>query len=244
MLLLSGPPGAGKTQRVLDEVRRRLPSGAPDFRLLVPTYTMAEHLRHQLAREGWVFRPGLVLTLSKFIEQYAADLPEVPDEALLLMVETALARLSSGEFRPVAAYPGFQAYVADLVQEFSASGCDAARLSALPLDSGLQRAFLRVYREVEARSSERGWALRGARLRHAAACIASAGLPGVSAVYFDGFFSFTEPELAVIEAVRHHAPLTVTLPPWHGNRGARERLLALGLHEETVARERNQPGRR
>jgi ATP-dependent helicase/DNAse subunit B len=241
MLLLSGPPGAGKTQRVLQEVRRRLAGGTSDFRLLVPTFTMAEHLRHELAREGWGFRPSLVLTLAKFVDEYAADLPAVSDETLLLTVEAALARLPAGEFRALASYSGFQTYLADLLQEFSAAGCDAGRLASLPLDSSLQRSFLRVYHEVEACSAERGQALAGTRLRHAAARIASAGLPGVSAVFFDGFFSFTAPELAVIDAVRRHAALTVTLPPWAGNRAAHEQLLAMGLREEAVAGRRAAP---
>src|SRR2546426_54812 len=59
MLLLTGPPGSGRTSHVLAEFRQALRRNASDIRLLVPTATMAEHLRHLLAREGFVFRFGL-----------------------------------------------------------------------------------------------------------------------------------------------------------------------------------------
>jgi len=44
------------------------------IRLLVPTATMAQHFQNRLAREGFVFRPSVVQTLSGFVEEWAADL--------------------------------------------------------------------------------------------------------------------------------------------------------------------------
>ena len=42
--------------------------------------------------------------------------------------------------------------------------------------------------------------------RQAAQRIARDGLPGVSAVWMDGFFTFTDPELSVVRALKAHAP--------------------------------------
>jgi thymidine kinase len=76
MLLLTGPAGSGKTSRILERFReaaRRRDSGV---RLLTPTATMAQYLQNRLAREGYVFRPALIQTLSRFVDSYTADLPQ------------------------------------------------------------------------------------------------------------------------------------------------------------------------
>src|SRR5260370_14569063 len=90
MLLISGPPGSGRPSRVLAEFRQALRRDSSGVRLLVPTATMAEHLRHKLAREGFVLRPNLILTLSKFVAPWAEDLPEISPALLALIVGTSL----------------------------------------------------------------------------------------------------------------------------------------------------------
>src|SRR4051812_6747837 len=101
MLLLSGPPGSGTTSHILAEFRQALGRNASNVRLLTPTATMAEHLRHKLAREGFVFRPGLILTLSKFVGEWAEDLPEISSPSLYLLVERVVRRLAPAEFKRV-----------------------------------------------------------------------------------------------------------------------------------------------
>ena len=44
MLLLTGPPGSGKTSLVLDSFRAALARHDPQVRLLAPTATMARHI--------------------------------------------------------------------------------------------------------------------------------------------------------------------------------------------------------
>src|SRR5437867_3300445 len=82
MLLLTGPPGSGRTSHILAEFRQALRRDASDIRLLTPTATMAEHLRHKLAREGLVLRPHLVQTLSQFLTPWVEDLPQISPAAL------------------------------------------------------------------------------------------------------------------------------------------------------------------
>src|SRR4051812_32769936 len=86
MLLLTGPPGSGLSAEVLRQFRDLLLRGATDIRLLVPTATMAEHLRNLLAREGFVVRPNLILTLSQFVAPSVEDIPQVTKPALYLLV--------------------------------------------------------------------------------------------------------------------------------------------------------------
>ncbi len=59
--MLCGPAGAGKTHRVLEELRARLAPGgdvAPRFLVLVPTYSQAEHLKRRLLKHTG--RPALL----------------------------------------------------------------------------------------------------------------------------------------------------------------------------------------
>src|ERR1700722_12737693 len=105
MRLIIGPPGSGKTESILDQLRDALCSGNRSVRLLVPTATLAQHLQNQLAREGLVFPRAIVGTLHAFIKNYALDAPEVSDTALYLMVEAAARRLNRPEFARVVHLP-------------------------------------------------------------------------------------------------------------------------------------------
>ena len=128
MLLLSGPPGSGRTSHILAEFRGALRRNSTGIPLLTPTATMAEHLRHKLAREGFVLRPGFILTLSQFVSPWVEDLPQIPPASLYLLVERAALRLAPPEFARVLRTPGFCAALAHTIDEFSAAGCDARRV--------------------------------------------------------------------------------------------------------------------
>jgi len=216
MLLLSGPPGSGTTTHILAEFRQALQRNVSNVRLLVPTATMAEHLRHKLAREGFVFRPGLILTLSKFLAPWAEDLPEVSSAALYLTVEKAVRRLAPPEFARVLAAPGFCAALAQTIDEFSSTGCDSAKLRRLLPPTLFGSPFTDVFAEVEREVTRRGQGLRAARLERAAQRIARQGLPGIDTVWMDGFFALSDPEIAVVRSIAAHADLTVTLPNLEG----------------------------
>jgi ATP-dependent helicase/DNAse subunit B len=236
MLLLVGPPGSGKTHSVLEQVREELTSGRSSFRLLVPTATMAEHVRHLLAREGFVFRPSLISTLSNFIEPWMADLCSVSAAALDFLIEDSLARLAPAEFRAVSTLAGFRSALAASIEELSSAGCPAGRLARVPGLGPHARAFQEVYEDVEKAAAARGMALGRERLGRAAARIRERGLPGVERIFFDGFFGFADPELEVIDALRCHAGLTITLPSWQGAGESRARLAALGFSEKHLER--------
>src|SRR5260370_11977362 len=179
MLLLSGPPGSGRTWRVLAEFRQALRRDTSGIRLLVPTATMAEHLRHKLAREGFVLRPNLILTLSKFVAPWAEDLLEISPAVLYLLVERAAHRIAPPEFARVLNTPGFCAALAQAIEEFSSAGFDAARLERALPSTLFGPAFVAVDEQVEHELARRGLGLRSSRLTRAAQRIAQHGLAGV-----------------------------------------------------------------
>src|SRR5437899_12344677 len=109
MLLLSGPPGSDATSHILAEFRQALSRNASNIRLIVPTATMAEHLRHKLARDGFVFRPTLIQTMSKFVDPCTKEIPEVSDAALYLIRETIARQLAPRQLARVLAAPSFYA---------------------------------------------------------------------------------------------------------------------------------------
>ena len=106
MRLLTGPAGSGKTSFVLECLRDALGRKDPAIRLLVPTATMAQHLQNRLAREGFVFSPALVQTLSGFVDEWAADVPQAPDAVLYLIVEQAVERARPARIRAGGAHAG------------------------------------------------------------------------------------------------------------------------------------------
>jgi ATP-dependent helicase/DNAse subunit B len=237
MRLLTGPAGSGKTSFVLERFREALRARNDAVRLLVPTATMAQHLQNRIAREGFVFRRGLIQTLSGFVETWAGGLLQAPDSVLYLMVEEAARRVNRPEFARVVHMPGFCASLARTIGEFSSAGCDSARLAACLPEAPLSAAFLSVYEEVDRELAERGLALRARRLGHAAERIRMEGLNGIGAVWLDGFHALPDPELDVIAAMGRHADLTLTFD------GLDSRLLALGFREERLPRSRPSPAK-
>ncbi|HUI76335.1 MAG TPA: AAA family ATPase, partial [Bryobacteraceae bacterium] len=236
MLLLTGPAGSGKTSRILQRFRDAVARRDSGVRLLTPTATMAQHLQNQVAREGLVFRPGLIQTLSRFVDAFAGDRPQVSEPLFYLIVEEAAGRVNRREFARVAGLPGFCAALARAIEEFSSAGCDAERLASSMSRNGvaapLGEAFLAVYREVDHELARRGLATRSQRLAHAAERIAREGYPALHTIWLDGFYALPDPELAVIGAMCRHADVTLTLPAAAITAPTRERLLAMGFVEE------------
>ncbi|MGD0499901.1 MAG: PD-(D/E)XK nuclease family protein [Bryobacteraceae bacterium] len=242
MRLLTGPPGSGKTHIVLERVRVALRAGDESLCLLAPTATLAQHLQNRLAREGLVFRGGLIQTLSGFIDPWAAGLTQAPDATVYLMVEAAARRVNRPEFARVAHLPGFCAALARGIQEFSAAGCDSARLASHLPDAPLVPAFLAVYREVERDLDRRGLALRAARLERAAEKIEREGAGPFQTILLDGFHALPEPELRLIAALDKCAEVTLTLAD--DDLGGPVRALAEQAFWERATRARPAPAMR
>ncbi|HXB66826.1 MAG TPA: PD-(D/E)XK nuclease family protein [Candidatus Acidoferrales bacterium] len=244
MLLLIGPAGSGKTDYILEGVRQALRSGNSAIRLLVPTATLAQHWQNRLAREGFVFRRGLIQTLSGFVQDWAGEAPQVPDSVLYLIVEQAALRVNRPEFARVVQMPGFCASLARTMAEFSSAGCDSGRLATCLPDAPLAAAFLAVYQDVDRELARRGLAMRATRLQRAAARIEREGLGGIGAIWLDGFHALPDPELAVIAALGRHASLTLALSDADLTGPVRGRLQALGFQPQPMTRKRPMPATR
>ena len=243
MHLLAGPPGSGKTYTILEALRSALKRQDGTVRLLVPTATMAQHLRNQMAREGFVFSPAVIQTISRFIEPWAADLPQVADSLFHALVEKSVQRVNLPEFAKVAHLSGFHTRLAATIEECSTSGCNADSLRRHLPSSGIARALADVYAEVNRRLEERKLGMRSTRLERAAARIDREGTGGLATVWLDGFFSLTDAELLVVRALARHAELTVTLPSAGVATATRARLVSMGFREEVLRRKRIIPRR-
>lgn len=242
LTLLTGPPGSGKSETILRKIRRLLTGRRSDFLLLTPTATMAEHLSHRLAREGFVFSPAVIQTLAEFVQDQAPGLTPCSHAAERLILDEALDAAPPQAFRDVSAFPGFRESAARLIHEFQLAGCSPGDLEALysraGLDSPSDQAFLAIYRSVDERLKQQGLATRAALLRAAAASIQAGGAGGIREVYLDGFESFSDLELGLIATLSAGRQITVTMPLNEASRSTRERLLDLGFKEERLARRR------
>ncbi|MBX9600518.1 MAG: PD-(D/E)XK nuclease family protein [Bryobacteraceae bacterium] len=203
-LLLTGPPGSGKSTALLKRFR-----GQADALLLVPTATMAVHFRHELARAGDAIRPSQIQTLSQFVATHARTPAATPAD-IAAAVSAALAELRLPAFEAVRDFPGFVEQAASAISELSSAGCSAARFATLargPVPCSLAEVYLEVDRSLAARDVPP----RHRQLAAAADALRQ-GAVVPRRIFLDGFFAFSQPELQVLLAAASHASLTVTLP--------------------------------
>ncbi len=212
MKLILGPPGAGKTVSCLIQLKAALGAKLDSCRLIVPTATMAEHLRNELAREGFVFKPAIVSTFTKFTEPYCLATPAVTSGAIEILVKEVLARISLTTYAGVRDFAGFRASIVRSIEEFSSAGGTLENLT----NASAEPDFVRVYAGVLAALKERNLYLRSSQLKHAVDKITQDGCPGVEELVFAGFYSFTAPELGVIRALASKVRLTIALSEWAG----------------------------
>ncbi len=229
-MLLIGPPGSGKTHRVLEELEACLGRKKPAM-LVTPTASMAEHLQHQLARRGLVVSTA-VLPLADYAASFTPQYRELSPAMETLLVERAVEQAAPPEFAAVAGYPGFHSKLLETMAEIWAAGRETPPAS---------EAFGRVVREFEKLLREAGAVHRAERLRLAAA---EAARRKLGVVLFDGFFNFTPVELELLRAVAGAAEKILVTLPASGAEEAREALVGMGLAEtrlETVYRHPRQP---
>lgn len=157
---------------------------------------MAEHVRHELARERGFVRASRVQTLAHFLNQWnlprAASTPE-----LHWIVAGALERVRPRRFDAILGSRGLHTALAALIEE-------------LPADAALPHDLAALIRAVREELAARGLALRNERLLAAAALIRRNRPLGP--VIFNGFFTLAPAEVEFIEALAERTPITLTLP--------------------------------
>src|SRR5687768_13927292 len=108
MLLLTGPPASGKTAFCVEQFRECLRRRDRDCLLLVPTTTAAEHLRNELAREGFILSPRAVTTFGRFITDLVPGLLPASTALIELIVARELAKLPLQRYSAVREFAGFR----------------------------------------------------------------------------------------------------------------------------------------
>jgi ATP-dependent helicase/DNAse subunit B len=196
----------------------------PGAYLITPTATMAEHLRHELARSGFAVRPSRVGTLAAFLEGW--QLPaEAPVALLHLLVEEALERQKPVRFAELREFRGLHAALAALIEELPAGNVLSGDLGALA-------------REVQRELAARGFAPRNARLLAAAERVRAGDGSLPSAVIFQGFFKFSAAEKALVDALAERTEV-LEAPPDTTRLAAPQELFAAPTPEreaEEIAR--------
>jgi len=130
MNLILGPPGSGKSVSCLIQLKAALGDKLDTCRLIVPTATMAEHLRNELAREGFVFKPALVSTFTKFVEPYYLATQGVSSGAIEIVAKEVLARTPLKTYSAVRNFAGFRASIVRSIEEVSSAGATPADLTS------------------------------------------------------------------------------------------------------------------
>ena len=160
MKLIRGVPGAGKTALVFREFKDALRSGAAGLRIVVPTATLVRHFQHELARDGVVFSPRSVVSLSRFLLERAAALQNepkpVPDGLLRVLVRDSLQRLKFPEFTAVAATEGMAATIIDTIDLFENAACTPDKLASVRKLGPYAKPFEKVWRAVEREAHDEG----------------------------------------------------------------------------------------
>lgn len=176
---------------------------------------MAEHLRHQLTRDGVVLRPSRVHTLAQFLEQHTT-LKAPPPHLVQFRIQRALEQQRPARFQAVAEFEGLHAAMADLFEE--------APANALPGD------LAALAEQVERELRERGMGLRRMRLMEAAGALEN-GPASARPAIFDGFFTFSVYETRLLIALSRCSQVVLTVPDWPASARARESLLGVGFEE-------------
>lgn len=204
MLLLTGPPASGKTAWCLSQLRASLRARETDCVLLLPTATLAEHLRNQLAREGLVFPPSAVSTLSGLVETLAPAVPVAGAAAVELIVRKELDRLpAASRYAAVRDFLGFRRALAAAVTEYAGAGGTCEQLSNADPDFGA------MFTEVTTELNQRQLVFRPLQLTRAS----EAAVQGrrFRRIWITGFTTFTPAEINLLRALATAGDLTVAM---------------------------------
>lgn len=229
MRLFAGPPGSGKTTGILREARPGIERGDGDFRLVVPSSTMAEHLRNALARDGLVVRPSTIVTLSGLVASLTPEATETGGEELALVVSECLEEKDSAALAALKDTPGLARVIAQNIEDLANSGCGPLQWAALGRmgvwRGDVLKAFGEVWEQTAEKLSSRGLCLRADRIAAAAAAVRRGEWSGaIKRVFVDGFFTFSRAEIELLRALDARVDLLVTLPDWDGAAGVRKLL--------------------
>lgn len=225
MRLIRGAPGAGKTALVFREFKDAWRAGET-ARIIVPTATLVRHFQHELARDGAVFSPASIVSLSRFTAERAAHLTPANDTVVRSAVREELRRGAYPEFATVATTQGLADTVLGTIALFENAGATPAQLSSVRRLGPYASAFIRLWKAVQATLRERGFASRVEIVR--------APAQSRGKIWMDGFLAFSPLEWQTVRALASQVDLTLTLPDAPVFNDVRRLALALGAEEKLL----------
>ncbi len=212
MTILTGGFASGKSTLLRESFLSS--SGSAPIRLLVPTTTLAEHLRHRVTGASGHAGPAPVTTLAAVVAELTPEFGHPPASTIDHLLHSALTELDPPAFRGVRHYPGFRQRLSRIVDEFAGGGVSASTLqialTKMPFATGRQRALAGIYALLERDLHARGFLLPGERIRLAASRVRN--IPAATRFFVDGFFSMSAPETELLAAIAARHPLTLTVP--------------------------------
>lgn len=212
-MLLIGPPGSGKTERILGRLESAIRAGrAEEVKLLVPTASMKRHLHFVLARRGLMVPAPAVSTLTEFVREVTPDVAEPSPAVADRLLKSAIDRVAPDAFGSRSGSGGLRSRVAALIAEFWSAGADNLQLEPAVRGSR-QRAFQAVFQEYEESLAASGYVHRNQRIALAAAMLRDRGLGSVRDAYVAGFDNFTRQQEELLEALREQAEQLVVAMP-------------------------------
>ena len=212
-MLLIGPPGSGKTERILSEVERAVRAGrADEVLLLVPTASMRAHLISTLARRGLMVPVAAVTTLPEFVREQSPGLKQSAPAWEGRLLGQVLAGSGSRWLRSLAGSSRLRARMAALMREFWAVGADSFQLEP-GVRGPQQRAFMEAFREFEIALADEGRVHPNQRIAAVASSIRENGLEAVRSVFVDGFDQFTRQQEELLAAIEEQSEEFVVAMP-------------------------------
>ncbi len=212
-MLLIGPPGSGKTSRILDALERAIRIGrSREVQLLVPTASMKRHLVNLMARRGLMVPVRTISTMSEFVRDLTPQDRQAHTAAEDRLLRGAIRRTARRAFGAQSGSRGLRNRLAALISEFWAAGTDSYSVEPAARNRR-QRAFVTVFREYEDSLARLGYVHHNQRIARAAARVRSEGLGSVREVYLDGFDRFTRQQEELLESLAEQAEgIVVALP--------------------------------
>ena len=207
---------------IFREFRQALERGEPGIRIVVPTATLVRHLQHEIARDGLVFPPKSVVSLSRFIAERAADARQAPAGLLRIAVRNALRRSELPDSE------GMAPVVTDTIELFENAGCTPERLAQVRRLPAQGKAFAKLWSTIDSAIRERGFVSRAELIRAAAKNVQPAR------IWMTGFLNFSPIEEELIRALAKTCDLTLTIDDGFAAQEMRRFVCLLGGQDRLI----------